>query len=300
MPAAKRKAIRRVLKRPAAAAAGKAQAASHALKRPAAAAARKKPAAVVRKRKATVASITEQLEEVNWVPLESNPDMFSIFAKHIGLPEGWAFVDVLGVDPELLTDVPRPCHGVTLLFEYSKNLLKSQVAQRLRLKAKAHAPKEDVFFMKQYVGNACGTIAAIHCVANAAEKLGVDADSAVGQLLARTRGQSAKVIGAALADMEDFHLASEECAAGGQTEAPEADEDTNHHFICFVERGGHVIELDGCKDRPINHGPAGSDFLAAATKVIKAEFMEKDPDNIQFNMMALVKHEEPTLPTLDP
>jgi len=146
--------------------------------------------------------------------------------------------------------------------------------------------------MKQYVGNACGTIAAIHCVANAAEKMGVDADSPVAQFMESMRGQSPKAIGAALADMEDFHLASEECAAGGQTEAPEADEDTNHHFICFVERGGDVIELDGCKHRPINHGPAGDDFLGAATRVIKAQFMEKDPENIQFNMMALVKREE--------
>jgi len=302
----KKAGLRRALKRPAAAIAGKKGAVRRVLKRPAAARV-KKPAVAKRKKTETLATITERLEEVDWVPLESNPEMFTSFARQIGLPEAWSFVDVLGVDPELLTKemVPRPCVGVTLLFEYSENMLRSQAKQEKQLKAKSNGrPRhQDVFFMKQYVGNACGTIAAIHCVANAAETVSLESDSPVGQFLERMRGQSSMARGAALADMEDFHLASDECAAGGQTEAPEASEETNHHFICFVERSGRVIELDGTKLQPIDHGPAGSDFIIAATKVIQAQFMKKDPDNIQFNMMALVKCEDaattepPTLPT---
>lgn len=299
--ASKKAVQKQALKRPAAAPAGKKAAVRRVLKRPAAGRIAKKPAAA--KQKETLASITERLEEVDWVPLESNPEMFTSFARQIGLPEAWCFVDVLGVDPDLLTKemVPRPCVGVTLLFEYSEPMLGCQAAQQKRLKAAGRPPQQDVFFMKQYVGNACGTIAALHCVANAAETVGLDLDTPVGQFLERMRGQSPKAIGASLADMEDFHLASDECAAGGQTEAPEADAETNHHFICFVERAGRVFELDGTKVQPIDHGPVGSDFLTAATKVIKAQFMEKDPENIQFNMMALVKSEDepPTLPTVE-
>mmetsp|Transcript_111027 Transcript_111027/g.220864 ORF Transcript_111027/g.220864 Transcript_111027/m.220864 type:complete len:281 (+) Transcript_111027:69-911(+) len=265
------------------------------LKRPAVAHANSKRAPA-KKLRVTEREVTEQLAEVNWVPLESNPDMFTYFARHIGLPEGWAFVDVLGVDPELISEtmVSRPCLGVTLLFEYSENLIRSQTLQEQKLRARGNdeMSSQGVFFMKQYVGNACGTIAAIHCVANAAKALHITADSPVGQLLERTKGHSAKVIGAALADMEDFHMASEECAVGGQTEAPEADEDTNHHFICFVEHRGHVFELDGAKSCAIDHGLAGADFLAATVKVIKANFMDADPENIQFNMMALVQCSE--------
>merc|ERR1719198_1258357 len=77
--------------------------------RPAAAA--KPSAARATGRSSSVSSITRKLDEVNWVPLESNPEMFTHFARHIGLPEAWSFVDVLGVDPELLKPemVPRPC-----------------------------------------------------------------------------------------------------------------------------------------------------------------------------------------------
>jgi|Transcript_87810 ubiquitin carboxyl-terminal hydrolase L3 len=263
------------------------------LKRPASRA--KTAMKVAKEHSRSAASIAESMEEVNWVPLESNPDMFTVFARHIGLPKAWSFVDVLGVDHEFLSSemVPRPCLGVTLLFEYSDNLLRSQAEQQRKLKvgARHKASSEDVFFMKQYVGNACGTIAAIHCVANAAETAKVADDSPVGELLKRMKGKSPKVIGAALAEMEDFHLASEECAAGGQTEAPEADEDTNHHFICFVERNGNVFELDGVKPSPIDHGPVGGDFLEKVASVIKANFMDADPENIQFNMMALVERE---------
>jgi len=253
----------------------------------------KRPAAKNgRPRRRAVDSLVAKLAEVNWVPLESNPDMLNVFARHIGLPEEWRFVDVLGVDAEFLSMVPRPVLGVTLLFQCSEKLLEHNYEQQTLIKKSGQKLKDDTFFMKQYVGNACGTIAAIHCIANSAEKMGVASDSAVGQLLTRTRGLSPEEIGAQLADMEEFHLASDESAAGGQTEAPEAEEDTDHHFISFVAVDGDIYELDGAKPFPINHGPAGDDMLEAVANVIKAEFMEKDPGNIHFNVMALVKSTE--------
>merc|ERR1711972_893296 len=118
--------------------------------------------------------------------------------------------------------------------------------------------------------------------ANSVDALGVSDDSAVGRFVAHTRGQTPRLIGAALADMEEFHLASDESAEGGQTEAPECDADLNHHFIAFVEKGGCVYELDGAKAFPINHGPVGDDFLIAAIQIIKAQFMDQNPENIQF------------------
>jgi hypothetical protein len=32
-----------------------------------------------------------------WLPLESNPEVFTSFGKRVGLQDGWSFVDVLGV-----------------------------------------------------------------------------------------------------------------------------------------------------------------------------------------------------------
>lgn len=233
--------------------------------------------------------IKEKMKKVHWVPLESNPDVLNEFAYKVGMPKSWGFTDIFGVDPELLCMVPQPCKAVTLLFQCTDNISKFKAAQKEELEKSGQTLSKDVFYMKQYVGNACGTIAACHCIGNNAEEIGVPADSAIGKFLAAAKGKTPEEAGAALADANELHSASEASAAGGQTAAPEATAKTDHHFICFVEKDGDLYELDGGKVAPINHGPTGGEFLAAATQVIQGKFMAVDPDSIQFNMMALSK-----------
>lgn len=139
------------------------------------------------------------------------------------------------------------------------------------------------------MGNACGTIATIHCLGNCAKEMGISAESKVGKFLAQTAGKSDAEIGAALAEASDLHVASEGAAAGGQTDAPEAEAQTDHHFICFVEKDGDCYELDGGKKFAINHGPTEGNLLLKSTQVIKACFMDPQPDVIDFALMALSK-----------
>lgn len=233
--------------------------------------------------------VKEKMRRVHWVPLESNPEMLNEFARKVGLPEPWEFVDVFGIDPDLLAMVPPTCVAVTLLFECNDNLRKFKEEQAASISASGQTVSPDLVHLKQYVGNACGTIAVIHSIANSFEVMGVPAETAMGRFLATVRGKNPEDAGAALVDATELHSASEASARGGQTAAPEAHADVDHHFIAFVEKGGDLYELDGAKAFPINHGPVGGGLLEAATKVIKANFMDKDPEAINFNMMALVK-----------
>mmetsp|Transcript_40637 Transcript_40637/g.81890 ORF Transcript_40637/g.81890 Transcript_40637/m.81890 type:complete len:257 (+) Transcript_40637:38-808(+) len=233
--------------------------------------------------------VTKKMRKVHWVPLESNPDMLTGFARKVGLPEGWEFVDVFGTDPELLCMVPETCVAVTLLFRTSDAIRKFKEEQRAKLEASGQALSPDLVYLKQYVGNACGTIACIHSLTNNAEIMGIDAASPIGCFLDSIKGKTPQEAGGLLADASDLHAASEASAAGGQTAAPEATADVDAHFIAFVEKGGEVYELDGAKAFPVNHGPTGGKLLEAAAQVIKANFMDQDPESIHFNMMALVK-----------
>jgi len=229
------------------------------------------------------------MRTVHWVPLESNPEMLTEFARKVGLPEPWQFVDVFGTDPDLLAMVPETCVAVTLLFRTSDAIRKFKEEQRAKLEASGQTLSPELVYLKQYVGNACGTIACLHSLTNSAEAMGVDGSSAAGRFLESIRGKTPQEAGGLLADASELHQASETSAAGGQTAAPEATADVDAHFIAFVEKGGDVYELDGAKAFPVNHGPAGGKLLEAAAKVIKANFMDQDPDSIHFNMMALVK-----------
>lgn len=55
---------------------------------------------------------------------------------------------------------------------------------------------------------------------------------------------------------QDQSLASvhESHASSGQTATPDLADEVNLHFVCLVERDGHLYELDGNKPYPINHG----------------------------------------------
>ena len=65
----------------------------------------------------------------------------------------------------------------------------------------------------------------------------------------------------------------------------------NNHFIAYVDYGGDVYELDGCKEWPVNHGPVGKGehgFLRTTLKVIRA-LMDRDPKEVSYGMLALGK-----------
>lgn len=236
-------------------------------------------------------SVEAKMRRVHWVPLESNPDVLNAFASKVGMPDGWGFTDIFGTDPELLMMLPPTCVAVTLLFACTENSAKAKAEQRESIEKDGQKVDPGVVYMKQFVGNACGTIACIHSMMNNAEAMGLQPESAVGKFMLSIKGKTPEEAGACLADATDLHSASEGAAAGGQTEAPEATAATDCHFITFVEKGGDVYELDGGKAFPINHGAADGRFLEKACTAIKANFIDKDPESIQFNMMALVKFE---------
>ncbi len=53
--------------------------------------------------------------------------------------------------------------------------------------------------------------------------------------------------------------------------------------------GARLLELDGTKWAPIDHGPcAAGGVLAAAARVARARFAALEPDSIEFALMALV------------
>lgn len=84
--------------------------------------------------------------------------------------------------------------------------------------------------------------------------------------------------------------ASESEASGehGQTACPDRDDKVDHHFIAFVHAGGRLVECDGRKVGPIDHGATTPEtLLEDACKAIKANFIDVDPTNLGFNIMAL-------------
>lgn len=56
---------------------------------------------------------------------------------------------------------------------------------------------------------------------------------------------------------------------------------------CFSEVDGSLYELDGRKRFPINHGPSSPDTLLADACRVVQQFMERDPGEMRFTIVAL-------------
>lgn len=234
-----------------------------------------------------------------WLPLESNPEVLNPFARQLGLPEDWGFVDVFGLDEELLAMVPTPCTAVCLLHP-SEGISAPRLAELRAKRASLPAVSERLFFTQQHdgCGNACGTIASMHALANgaAAGAFALAAESPLADFARATAGLDPAARGRELIKATALHSLSNETAANGETEGAGTDDAQDQHFIAFVALEGSLYELDGRKVGEngqafaVNHGPLTSpdSFLSDAARVIREDFMTRTT-SLNFNVVALSK-----------
>ncbi|KAI8869431.1 ubiquitin carboxyl-terminal esterase L3 [Ramicandelaber brevisporus] len=233
---------------------------------------------------------------VAWVPLESNPAVMSEYIQRLGVSPPFGFVDIFGLDDDLLAMVPTPVLAVILLFpvttmhdEHNKATLESSAGSD-----SADGP----VFMRQTIRNACGAMAVLHAVANAQSKLDVEQNSPLAKFLNDIKDMTPVQRAERL--LSDASIASVHArsAYDGQTLPPDAEDEVDFHFVCFVEKNDKLFELDGRFDKPIDHGKIeggndenGSGLLKAAAKIAK-QYMQRDPDNLNFTLTALAPQTE--------
>uniref|UniRef100_A0A2K6U1L2 Ubiquitin carboxyl-terminal hydrolase n=1 Tax=Saimiri boliviensis boliviensis TaxID=39432 RepID=A0A2K6U1L2_SAIBB len=175
------------------------------------------------------------------------------------------------MDPELLSMVPRPVFAVLLLFPITEKYEVFRTEEEAKMKSQGQDVTSSVYFMKQTISNACGTIGLIHAIANNKDKMHFESGSTLKKFLEESVSM----------------ITHETSAHEGQTEAPSKDEKVDLHFVALVRVDGHLYELDGWKPFPINHGETSDEtFLEDAIEVCK-KFMERDPDELRFNAIAL-------------
>ncbi|XP_078077717.1 ubiquitin carboxyl-terminal hydrolase isozyme L3 isoform X2 [Mustelus asterias] len=209
--------------------------------------------------------------------------------QQLGLLPSWQFGDVFGMDPELLSLVPRPVCSILLLFPVTEKYEAFKQEEEAKIKAEGQKVAPQVYFMKQTISNACGTIGLIHALANNRDKLEFETNSVMRKFLDNSTPLSPEEKAKYLENDESIRVTHEFSAQEGQTEAPSIDEKVDLHFITFVNVDGYLYELDGRKPFPINHGATTADhFLEDAVEVCK-KFMQRDPDELRFTVVALHK-----------
>ncbi|MCE3051926.1 Ubiquitin carboxyl-terminal hydrolase 3 [Datura stramonium] len=210
-----------------------------------------------------------------WLPLEANPDVMNQFLWGLGVPPDEAeCYDVYGLDEELLEMVPKPVLAVLFLYPLTAQSEAERVQQDSQ--TKVQDPTSTVYFMKQTVGNACGTIGLLHAIGNITSEIKLDEGSFLDKFFKSTARMDPMERASFLENDREMEVAHSVAASAGDTEAP-VNVDTIS--ICFMRRW---------KPDHLTWCTTPSSLLQDAAKVIQ-KMMQKNPDSMNFNVIAISK-----------
>ncbi|KZT18332.1 cysteine proteinase [Neolentinus lepideus HHB14362 ss-1] len=233
-----------------------------------------------------------------WIPLESNPEVLNTWATAAGLVTSqFEFSDVYGLDPELLAMVPKPVKAIIMCFPITEEYERKRREEDEELKNKESELDPTILFIKQTIGNACGTMALIHALANSDIVLKPESPLAtfIGQCQDKTPEERAHL----LETTPVFASIHASTASAGQSASPPSDADVNLHYTCFVEAptkvsresevpgqgGQRLVELDGRRVGPVDRGLC-EDLLTDVANFIKERYISQS-SSMQFSVMSL-------------
>lgn len=231
-----------------------------------------------------------------WLPLESNPEVLNDFVSKLGYDTSkYSFCDVFGLDEELLQMVPQPVVAVLFLFPVTKESEAAKEAEDQELKQQGYKPDPKVYFMKQTISNACGTIGALHAIANNKEKSTMTQGSFLNSFLTDSASMDPEQRGRFLEEppqgAPDIDKAHEAAAQEGDTAPPALEDVVDLHFVALVNKNNRLVELDGRKSFPIDHGKTSDSTILQDSVAVLKKFMA-NANTIKFNLIALAKTEQ--------
>lgn len=222
-----------------------------------------------------------------WLPIESNPEVLNKYLGKLGVSPLWNIVDIYGMDDEVLAFVPSPLKSLIFLFPCSDAYENFRTKEDEELKSKNIEHPKGLFYMHQYVHNACGTIALVHAILNNPE-IEMEEGSFIKKYYDASKDKTPEERGRLLENDAGFTETHDSVANEGQTATPDINQKVYHHFIAFVHHEGQLYELDGRKNFPIAHGKTSPDTLLKDAIVVCKKYIALDPNEVRFTLLGLV------------
>jgi ubiquitin carboxyl-terminal hydrolase L3 len=224
-----------------------------------------------------------------WLPLENDTDLLNSYMHNIGFDTSLYKLTYVFE----LSRIPQPVAAVILLYPLTDVQKEHHKREQVPL-----AP-DDVLFIKERIGNACGTIGLLHALLNTPEGLrtvSIRPDSWLHSfyqdcpLFLPTSAKAAKLEGDST-----IKTSHNEAATDASNQSSPYSGETISHYVALVHVNGGLYELDGCKKGPLRHGDTSQEtLLEDACKVVK-KFKDRDPHEMRFTVMALAPKQIPTI-----
>jgi ubiquitin carboxyl-terminal hydrolase L3 len=101
--------------------------------------------------------------EKHFIPLESDPEVFTNLIHDLGIPSSFKFIDILSLEADQLQNVrsenDNTIEALILAIPDCQAYTEQTVKDDL-------IPEGDIIWLKQTINNACGLYAILHCVCN--------------------------------------------------------------------------------------------------------------------------------------
>ncbi|CAG8947830.1 unnamed protein product [Penicillium salamii] len=219
--------------------------------------------------------------EKHFIPLESDPQIFTSLMHNLGVPQFYKFIDIWSLETDQLENIRfnirNPVEALILILPdcpaYAEQRIENSIS------------KEDILWLKQTINNACGLYAILHCICNTLDTGKLDPGSFIDGLMKEISAEPAIY----LQNSPDLDLIYRNAALSGSSEPPAAETEIDHHYICLVRRSGCLYELDGDRPGPIYRGSVNEDedTLSELGCNILKMYMNNCPEG-SFSLLALV------------
>ncbi|KAI1401338.1 ubiquitin carboxyl-terminal hydrolase [Hypoxylon fuscum] len=229
-----------------------------------------------------------------FIPLEANPELMTSLLVRLGL-SGLQLHDVYSItDAELLQYVPRPAHALLLVFPVSAVYESARMAEDAGVdEYRGRGDGEPVLWYKQTIRNACGLMGLLHAVANGPARKFIGENTPLDRLIRASIPLAPAERSALLETTPELATAHQETASQGDTAAPDARDDVDLHYVCFVKtEDGTLWELDGRRKGPIARGQLddGEDVLSEKALLWgPVKFLERGGGDMRFSCVALAE-----------
>jgi ubiquitin carboxyl-terminal hydrolase L3 len=267
------------------------------------------------------------VKEEQWYPLESDCSVMNALVKKMGFDTSlYEFTDIISIEPSEIKEITQTVVAVMMLLPLTQ-------VQKQYNQHEQHTPTTDgIWFIRDRVDYACGTIALLHAVLNAPngvksvaiyhdswlhsfyEYCTVDmhpnakadvfeGDKTIKMLHNKAARNLEECLVAQPTAIKDEQLpigvtsgsestVSKDEQLQGNSKSESQTDEINGHFITMVHVNGGLYELDGQKDGPVRHGDTTQETLLEDTCEVVKKIMKRDPNEWSFSIMALVQKKE--------
>ncbi|TNV76497.1 hypothetical protein FGO68_gene15102 [Halteria grandinella] len=230
-----------------------------------------------------------------WIPLESNPHLYTKYAAKLGFQtDQYRFYDVFSMDAEVWQNfIPQPVLAVILLYQVNRDgdLLYPNNSYFTSEKDRVDQP----FFVKQTIGNACGTVSLLHALCNTGlreSSSNFEKDSFLDKYVSTFRNSTPQERADFLyedvsVEQNHQHIAEsseaklqkpEPLNTSQQQQQSQENQDPSEmlycHYVTFIEKNGNLWQLDGRIPTPLNKGPLSvPGDLGLSTSAVIQQYM---------------------------